>query len=191
MVYSTSITLEPFLLSKSTDYRQQLAIQRAAMKQGLIASRMHPMMPLREEKMLLTLTFMLSVAIGFAILFLGGFHIYLTMTAQTTIEFHGNITQRKRARAVGQKWKNPYSRGSWRSNWEQVYGTQYQWIVFSLLPSRREPEFLPVPVPGHPGRRRSTNPMAAENDGSQGESCQLRKRSNESDILLTTNTSAV
>ena len=111
------------------------------------------MMPLREEKMLLTLSFMLCAAVGIAVLLLGGFHIYLTVTAQTTIEFHGNIVARKKARAVGQKWKNPYSRGSWRGNWQQVYGTQYRWLLLSLLPSRREPEFLPVPVPGHDGRR--------------------------------------
>jgi len=155
MAYGTSIMLEPFLLTKSPEFRQQLALQRNAKNAGIVAAveRLRPMMPLREEKMLLTLSFMLCAAVGIAVLLLGGFHIYLTVTAQTTIEFHGNIVARKKARAAGQKWKNPYSRGSWRGNWQQVYGTQYRWLLLSLLPSRREPEFLPVPVPGHDGRR--------------------------------------
>lgn len=153
---------EPVMLSKSPDYRQQILLQRRAIKENsnifvkenmFVAPRLSPMMPLREEKMTLTLSFMLCLAVGVAILGLGGFHIYLLCSGQTTIEFHANWAARRRARANGQKWKNPYSRGSWRSNWQQVYGTQHRWLLLSLLPSRRDPEFLPVPIPGHSGRR--------------------------------------
>lgn len=153
--------LEPFLLSKSPEYRNQIALQRRAAKEGLQAvSRLLPMMPLREEKMLLTLSFMLCAAVGIAISVLGGFHVYLTCTAQTTIEFHANWSARKRARAAGQKWKNPYSHGSAKANWQQVYGTG-NLLKGLLVPSRREPEFLPVPVPGHSSRRALTAAAAA------------------------------
>lgn len=149
------------------------------------------MMPLRDEKLAVTLSFMLCVAVGLSVFLLGAFHIYLTLTAQTTIEFQGNMTQRKRARAAGQKWKNPYSRGTWRNNWEQVYGTQYSWLLLSLLPSRREPEFLPVPVPGNSRRRGKASVMTFENDIEKGKSCELRKTASESDRLLAAATSAV
>jgi hypothetical protein len=35
---------------------------------------------------------MLSLAVGLAVMMLCGFHIYLTLTSQTTIEFHGKWT---------------------------------------------------------------------------------------------------
>jgi palmitoyltransferase len=153
MSYGTAIMVEPFLLSKSPEYRKQIILQRQAEREGLTAERLMPMMPLREEKLMLTLSFMLCVAVGLAILLLGGFHIFLTLTGQTTIEYHGNWTARRRARAAGQKWRNPYSKRTNKGNWRQVYGTQYRWIPLSILPSRREPEFLPVPIPGHSGKR--------------------------------------
>lgn len=86
--------------------------------------------------------------------------MYLTCTGQTTIEFHGNMTARQRAKAAGDpKWRNPYSHGTIYSNWQQVYGTGNPvWNI--LIPSRREPEFLPVPIPGHSSRRRTESPLA-------------------------------
>ena len=41
----------------------------------------------------------------------------------------------------------------WKRNWQQVYGTSHP--LRALLPSTREPEFLPVPVAGERGMRRS------------------------------------
>jgi hypothetical protein len=151
MCYGFVLLLEPFLNMKTPEYRQQVKLQRMSSREGLLAvQRLQPMIPFREEKMLLTLSFMLCTAVGLAILLLGGFHIYLTLTAQTTIEFHANWAHRRRARQAGQKWKNPYSLQTCRANWEQVFGRS-RWILLSILPSGREPEFLPVPVPGHAG----------------------------------------
>jgi hypothetical protein len=162
MAYGAVVLLEPFLLLKSHEYHAQVSLQRMAVRQGLSSAvhRVVPMMPLREEKLLLTLSFMLCAAVGIAVSMLGGFHVYLTCTAQTTIEFHGNWAARKRAKAAGgPKWKNPYSHGSALLNWQQVYGSGN--FVMAMLPSRREPEFLPVPVPGASNRRNSTKPSAA------------------------------
>lgn len=162
MTYGTALMLEPFLLSRSPEYHSQAVYQRRVVKEGLKAERMLPMLPFHEEKMLLTLSFMLCAAVGIATLLLGGLHVYLTLTAQTTIEFHGNWTARKRARAAGQKWKNPYSSGSCIANWQQVYGTCP--LLLSVLPSRREREYLPVPLPGRTGCR-----MLKAADGKGGE----------------------
>jgi hypothetical protein len=155
-MYGTFILLEPFLLSKSMDYRRQLMLEQQymnrnqfsvqdLMQQQQYLPRVQPMMPLRSEKVYITLSFMLCVAVGIALLGLGGFHMYLVSTGQTTIEFHGNWPKRRR-RAVeaaatttthvssssstttnkhsrkNEKWQNPYSRGTILANWQQVYG---------------------------------------------------------------------
>jgi len=161
MCYGALVSLEPFLLLSSKDYKNQWKKEQALSKSPNFhppIERLRPMLPFREERMLLTLSFMLCAAVGVAVLMLGGFHIYLTLTAQTTIEFHGNWHNKRKAKSVGQKWQNPYSKGSYLRNWQQVYGSQYP-VWRAILPSRREPDALPAPVPGHPGRRA----LAAQN----------------------------
>lgn len=142
MMYGVIVTWEPFFLLQSEDYRLQVRLEKQT---HAIPIRSLPMLPFRHEKMYLTLCFMLCVAVGLAILLLGGFHVYLTLTAQTTIEFHANWANKRRAKKNGTKWKNPYDQG-WRKNWQQVYGPGPWWLA--ILPSSREPDFLPVPVPG-------------------------------------------
>lgn len=157
MVYGTSVATEPFLLSKSLAFRRQVALER---KHALhpentdIPERISPLMPLRSEKLLVTLSFMLCAAVGLAIVLLGGFHIYLSLTGMTTIEFHGQW---------GSKRKHPYSVGTRMGNWRRVFGEK--WWLALLIPSRKEPEFLPMTVPGHSGLRAS----AAEGDTMQVE----------------------
>lgn len=172
MLYGALISVEPFLLLSSTDYKRQWKKQQSLLNQAnattreaLVVERLRPMLPFREERMLLTLSFMLCAAVGFAVLLLGGFHIYLTLTAQTTIEFHGNWHNRRRAKALGQKWKNPYSLGYAR-NWQQVFGSQSIWRA--LLASARQPDSLPAPVPGHPGRRAARMQRLQEEEAATG-----------------------
>jgi palmitoyltransferase len=62
---------------------------------------------------------MLDLALGMAVACLGGFHLYLTLTGQTTIESHGNLMNRTKAKQLGQKWRNPYDLG-WKRNLQQV-----------------------------------------------------------------------
>lgn len=52
-------------------------------------------------------TFILSLSIGMAVAVLFFWHVYLLLTAQTTIEFYGNQTKKFRARARGQRYRNP------------------------------------------------------------------------------------
>lgn len=162
MVYGALLTLEPFLLLSSADYKHQWRQHQTTPAM----ERLRPMLPFRSERMLITLVFMLCIAVGFAVALLGGFHLYLTLTAQTTIEFHANWQSRRRAKQSGQKWKNPYSLG-WQRNWQQVYGER-PWYL-AILPSRREPEFLPVPIPGQSNRRsdyhRNKTEVDAVNNG--------------------------
>jgi hypothetical protein len=170
MLYGVIMSWEPFFLSKSRLYKDQMILQRNYDRQHHLLKdaknkfywddqryidmeRIRPMMPIRDEKMLITLCFMLCTAVGLAVLLLGSFHIYLTISAQTTIEFHHNFHQRKLARIQKKKWSNPYSLHNYRLNWEQVYGIGYGKnvlsIVLSLLPSSRERDYYPAPVPGN------------------------------------------
>lgn len=160
MLYGSLLTLKPFLWLGTPEYRQQWKQNQDFNNNnnnnlhGFISQyRIQPMIPHRQERMLISLAFMLCTAVGLAVLVLGGFHVYLVCTAQTTIEFHANWMARKRAKSMGQKWKNPYSLGNWHRNWQQVYGQDRIWWL-SILPSSREPEVLPAPVPGKEWRIR-------------------------------------
>ena len=165
---------EPFILLGTREYRRQYAMDRQpaaaasaaasaagrqldplqsaistyALSGHSIPTRLQPMLPFAHERMLLTLSFMMCVALGCAVVLLGGFHVYLVCTGQTTIEFHANWSLRRR----DPKHKNPYSLGSWRRNFEQVFDTPVIWRA--LIPRKHPPTRLPVPLPGQDNRRR-------------------------------------
>jgi palmitoyltransferase len=148
MMYGAWVCWEPFQWLQSDEY---VAFVRKERMLHASLERPYPMMPHRSEKLEISLSFMLCLAVGGALVLLGGFHVFLVLTGQTTIEFHGNWTQWRRAKKQGTTYKNPYDQG-WRLNWQQVYGKRC-WF-YSMLPSRREPEFLPFPIPGKNTRRR-------------------------------------
>ena len=155
MTYGAIICYRPFMNSTSTFYRQQVAQYR---KTG-VWSHLHPYTPINSERMPLSLSFMLCLAVGLAVSCLGGFHIYLVLTGQTTIEFHANFVNKSKAKRSGQKYRNPYDMG-WKRNWQQVYGYRSSMVLSFLIPSTREPDYLPVPISGEEGKRmhlRETN----------------------------------
>jgi hypothetical protein len=59
---------------------------------------------------------------------------------------------RRKAKRLNKKWKNPYDMGLKR-NWQQVYGSGNALLAL-LIPSKREPEFFPIPLPREDGRRK-------------------------------------
>ena len=155
MLYGASLSYTPFMLLASSRYREQVRMNRHHMKvsnDNLPLPRMEPFLARSNEKMYITLCFMLCLAVGLAVLILCVFHIYLALSCQTTIEFHGNYTNARRAKRMGKKWINPYSQGV-QKNFQQVYGSKWHPLLAILIPSSREPEFLPVPLPGDKGRR--------------------------------------
>jgi len=142
-----------------------------------------PDTPTPHERLSISFAFMICAAVGFAVSLLLGFHLYLILTSQTTIEFHGNMMKKRRCKEDGTIWKNPYDLGRKR-NIEQIWGrivimeggkghrndddVEGRFAKFKvgikylfaflrlLLPSRREPEFLPVPLKGDIGRRKKS-----------------------------------
>ena len=148
MIYGTILTAVPFRNMNGVRVRDQIKMSKEA---GFkTAQHMMRMVPIPEDRTALTFAFMLCLSIGIAISVLGGFHLYLMLTAQTTIEFHGNFAKRRGAARRGSKWNNPYSVG-WRNNFRLVYGTRHP--LLSILPSSREPQFLPIPINGKLVRR--------------------------------------
>mmetsp|Transcript_15274 Transcript_15274/g.37513 ORF Transcript_15274/g.37513 Transcript_15274/m.37513 type:complete len:458 (+) Transcript_15274:109-1482(+) len=147
MIYGAFITYEPFMNTSGRIYRAQ----RDQFRKTNNRIRMFPMVPFSDERLKVSLSFMLCLSIGIAVACLGGFHLYLCLTGQTTIEFHGNWVNRRKAKKLNKKWKNPYDMGLKR-NWQQIYGSGNPLLAF-LIPSRREPEFLPLALPEEKGRR--------------------------------------
>lgn len=68
-----------------------------------------------------SLCWIIGTCILFALMLLGGFHLYLVLTNQTTIEFHTNLNNKDQARRRGEYYGNPYDLGRSR-NFKQVFG---------------------------------------------------------------------
>ena len=148
MFYGVIVSYQAFMNTTGSLYKEQLQEYRKTH----VWKRLHPMVPISSERLPVSMSFMLCLAVGIAVSCLGFFHLYLTLTAQTTIEFHGNWVNRRKASKLNKKWKNPYDLG-WRRNLQQVYGHSRPFWKAFLIPSTREPEFLPLPLPGDEGKR--------------------------------------
>ena len=88
-------------------------------------------------------------------------------------------------------WINPYDLG-WKQNWNQIYGGGHP--LLAVLPSNREPEFLPVPMAGPTGRRRRranldargeelTIPRGDGDRGEGGDRSRSETRDNDAHVL--------
>jgi len=80
-------------------------------------------------------SFVLAISIFFALSILLGWHIYLVLTGQTTIEFYYNRTRARQSRLNGELYQNEYDLGS-AKNWSIFFG-QNSYPFAWLLPSTR------------------------------------------------------
>jgi palmitoyltransferase len=75
---------------------------------------------------------MISCSILIALCILGGFHVYLVLSNQTTIEFQTNLMKRREARKSGEYYRNPYDLGRTR-NFQSVFGPnpfcKFRWCL--------------------------------------------------------------
>jgi palmitoyltransferase len=80
---------------------------------------------------------MFSVLIAFSIFIamclLWGWHVYLTFTAQTSIDYYEFSARRKAARARGERWKNPHDNG-WKRNFQDAMDEhgRYWWFMWAM-----------------------------------------------------------
>lgn len=91
----------------------------------------------RSARQCIMTSFMICCSILVALCILGGFHVYLVLSNQTTIEFQTNIVRRKEARKNGEFFRNPYDLGRSR-NFHQVFGPtpvcRLRWLLSWLAP---------------------------------------------------------
>lgn len=160
MMYGVSITFRPFFSSHGAQYREQIKLSRQQHSQEVL--HMFDYIPIPSERSAIAFSFLLCISVGLAVLTLFSFHTYLLLTAQTTIEFHGNCANRRRAKKLKKKYTNPHDLGMKR-NFQQVYGTGNP-LLAMIVPSSREPEFLPLPIPGRKGLRPQFGGKRAQDD---------------------------
>lgn len=96
-----------------------------------------------SAKQEISFSFILSCSILIAISILGGFHAFLVITNQTTIEFQQNWSDRVKSRQKGNIFRNPYDLGRTR-NFQQIFGQRPFWTFIWMLPTR-----LPPPCDGN------------------------------------------
>lgn len=82
--------------------------------------------PSRDSRQAIMTSFMISCSVLVALCILGGFHVYLVLTNQTTIEFQTNLMRRRESRKNGEYFRNPYDLGRNR-NFQSVFGANPFW----------------------------------------------------------------
>merc|ERR1712228_29740 len=97
----------------------------------MFVRRRHPGLT-RSGRQCIVTSFMISCSILIALCILGGFHVYLVLSNQTTIEFQTNLIKRREARKSGEFYRNPYDLGRTR-NFQQVFGPnpfcKFRWLL--------------------------------------------------------------
>ncbi|KAL7517300.1 hypothetical protein ACHAWX_002232 [Stephanocyclus meneghinianus] len=173
LFYGMLICYPAFRNLNSRHYREQViaaAEVSQSPKQIFVKHlKSNAFIPTPDEKTPVAFGFIMCLAVSIAVFCLGSFHLYLVLTAQTTIEFHGNVSKRRKG-----GWTNPYSAGNLKKNWEMIYGTRHHYVksntsggednrysyhgcfgvLIAMMPSNREPEFLPIPIDGRLVRRK-------------------------------------
>eukprot|EP00747_Dinoflagellata_sp_TGD_P196690 gnl/TRDRNA2_/TRDRNA2_67096_c0_seq2.p1 gnl/TRDRNA2_/TRDRNA2_67096_c0~~gnl/TRDRNA2_/TRDRNA2_67096_c0_seq2.p1 ORF type:complete len:345 (+),score=39.43 gnl/TRDRNA2_/TRDRNA2_67096_c0_seq2:128-1162(+) len=95
----------------------------------------------RAQRQYISMSFVIAFSILVALCILGGFHVYLVLTNQTTIEFQSNMMRRKEARQHGEFFRNPYDLGRTR-NFQQVFGPNrfcaFRWLL-PWMPGYQKP----------------------------------------------------
>lgn len=91
----------------------------------------------KSSRQYIVCSFTVAMSILFALFFLGGFHVYLVLTNQTTIEFQLNLARRREYRKSGEYFRNPYDVGRTR-NFMAVFGPNPFWSFWWLFPFKSQ-----------------------------------------------------
>ncbi|ETV80181.1 hypothetical protein H257_06543 [Aphanomyces astaci] len=86
--------------------------------------------------------FLITTSSGVLLTFLTAWHIYLILTAQTSIEYQINRSKAS-LRQRGGRVESPYDQGSAHANWEHVFGT-CRFKLWGLLPGWPRPVGMSV-----------------------------------------------
>jgi len=86
------------------------------------------------SKTAILFVFVMAISVMLAVGMLLGWHIYLVLSAQTTIEFYYNRNKARHARVRGEVYANEYDLG-FDKNWKVFFGNGRLWF----LPSQKPP----------------------------------------------------
>ena len=80
----------------------------------------------------------LAGAVFLALSVLLFWHVYLVLSAQTTIDYYGNREAARIARRAGRVWVNEFDLG-WRRNWQETFDERgpFWWIAWAAPRLRR------------------------------------------------------
>jgi hypothetical protein len=84
----------------------------------------------RDERSAATFSCLLAVSVFLAMCGLWFWHVYLVLTAQTSIDYHYFAEKRREAKKRGEQYQNPHDLG-WRRNWQDVFderGRNWWWL---------------------------------------------------------------
>jgi len=93
--------------------------------------------PICQSKAHITFAFIITLSVGIAVGLMLAFHVYLVLSAQTTIEFYFNKFSGKGKRHRGELFMNQYDLGRTK-NWHAVFGVGAYWWSWAL-PSLASP----------------------------------------------------
>jgi len=125
----------PFLFDFTTIFQTQ-GTESRPQRQSRLAAAVHYRRFLGAwGRQCITMSFMIAVSIFIAICILGGFHAYLVLSNQTTIEFQMNMVRRRDWHRIqdGELYRNAYDMGRSR-NFQQVFGPHRLFGCRWLLP---------------------------------------------------------
>ena len=77
-------------------------------------------------------SFFLACSIFCAMCLMWWWHVYLVLTAQTTIDYYSFREKRREARARGETFRNPHDLG-WVRNWQETFDERgkYWWVTWA------------------------------------------------------------
>mmetsp|Transcript_25383 Transcript_25383/g.59046 ORF Transcript_25383/g.59046 Transcript_25383/m.59046 type:complete len:345 (-) Transcript_25383:248-1282(-) len=125
----------PFILDFSPLFRDRGSEDRLQLHAKFAAAATYRRVVGPWGRQCITMSFMIGVSIFIAICILGGFHTFLVLTNQTTIEFQMNMVRRRECQRVknGELFRNVYDMGRSR-NFQQVFGPHRFFGLRWLLP---------------------------------------------------------
>ena len=91
-----------------------------------------------SQKSAVLFSFILAAAVFLALSVLLFWHIYLVLSAQTTIDYYGNREAARAARRAGRVWVNDFDLGP-RRNWQESFDERgpFWWIAWAAPRLRR------------------------------------------------------
>ena len=139
------LILIPQLVAAEEQRRQGLGAPGAGgsgAEESSVAPLHRRLKPGSNEEQMVLFVFILGVSASISVGVLLFWHMYLSLSNQTTIEFYLNMAERADAKRGGYAYKNPYDQG-WRKNLKRVFGDVEWYQALSL-------SWRPPPPPQYP-----------------------------------------